>query len=352
MRGDLVLIPVAVGTPRSGDVGDVAGTDQSAPPALLALTDDAGQWRRRVIDADPEGALDSLLEALPDGYRDILEFNEISPQPVTFVDETQTDGRVSLIYSIALPSAVAELLAGDDARWVPLVWPARTFSEAKERGPAMINTDLPYTYAVLDFWRQSLEETTAAFAFLPQYFTIRQLREIYSAVWGYEQDFNAFKNWALDVTFWEERPKPGTLGSYLEDVGTAIPGFDVAGASSDDTRAFRVDADGEVIVDLPGDPAAAERLQQRLKIARAASVLAGGAAGAAATTVALPVLAAAGPALAVSYVTGAAIHSYLRATSTAGKKPTWYMRKSQRPVVHDRFAKVYSPRPAWMYLNG
>lgn len=51
---------------------------------------------------------------------------------------------------------------------------------------------------VLDFWRQAFEETDMALDFLPEQLSLHQLRNLYDAVWGYEQDPSGFKRWAID----------------------------------------------------------------------------------------------------------------------------------------------------------
>jgi hypothetical protein len=332
MRADVVLVPVSVGLPPGADGSEPSKSDI---PALLGLADANGEWLRAEVTADPDEALASLLARLPDGFCDILDFNRTVPNPVSFVDETRSGSPVSLIYSVALPAAVADIAdraALSDFTWQPLLAPRRKFEDAIAEGPAMVS-GAPYAHLVLDFWRQSLEETTDVLAFLPQYFTLRQLREMYNAVWGYEQDFNAFKAWAL---------KKKTLGEYIEDVGTKVPNFG-------DGNAFQL-TDGKVDVEAEDDRVAA-RIRQRLEIAHAAAVFTSGKKGVSIATVAaaaLPVMSGAGAGLILGYVTGAAIHGYARTQSAAGAKPTWYMRKSERPVVGDKLNIVYSPRPAWL----
>jgi hypothetical protein len=53
----------------------------------------------------------------------------------------------------------------------------------------------PHLAAVLDHWREAIEESTAVFDLLPKYFTTSQVRAVYERLWCNPQDPGNFDKW-------------------------------------------------------------------------------------------------------------------------------------------------------------
>ncbi|WP_157465549.1 hypothetical protein [Cellulomonas sp. Leaf395] len=194
MRTDVLVVPVSV--------RDVAGRS-----TLVALQTAAGGWARTALEsttprADATKLLEGLLQPVPS---ELLPHPSRAPKPVAFGDGADgtphvgSDAALTLVYSVAVPMAMAAELGPYSDRWVPLLEPERALEDARKKGSVMIRSapDAPQLVeSILDFWRRQLEETASALTFLAEYWTMSQLRDVYSAVWGYQQDTAGFGRWA------------------------------------------------------------------------------------------------------------------------------------------------------------
>ena len=103
---------------------------------------------------------------------------------------------MELVYTATIPIPLAEeeldISAGSAYAW-------RTINTSHGRRNQRVTPE-PRTGAeamVLDYWR-AFEETDMPLDFLPEHLSLLQLRSLYDAVWGYEQDPSGFKRWAID----------------------------------------------------------------------------------------------------------------------------------------------------------
>ncbi len=189
----VVLIPVAVSKPAKSPVPYLVG--------LRAATGDAtqGVWANASMLKDPRTVANDLLTSILGdadlrGLAELLEIDSSSLQPVEFVDRGK---QLVLIYTLSLPTGWTDVPSLSD-RWVRLCGTEPTRNVAKDLGRMQIADErtAPYAELVLDHWRQLLEETPAVLSFLAPFFTLAQVRDVYSAVWGYEQDATHWGTWA------------------------------------------------------------------------------------------------------------------------------------------------------------
>lgn len=193
MRTDVVTVPVSV-------------REVNGRSTLVALKTADGRWASVPLATDaPRASATDLLESLLPVPKTLLPRQSQTPKPVGFGDGFEgspslgADPSLTLVYSVAVPMAMAAELAPGSDRWVPLLEPEDTADRARNKGSVMIKRapDAPQLVeAILGFWRQQLEETACALAFLAEYWTMSQLRDVYSAVWGYQQDPAGFGRWA------------------------------------------------------------------------------------------------------------------------------------------------------------
>ncbi len=190
---------------------------ESGPPALVTLVD--AQARVPHVTAGPDAAAGAsrLLSVTWDQIGSPLlatspqaELVWDSQRPEVVLAGVDDSGQgVTLIYTAPITCPLAEI-GLDVAAGSPYGW--RTLNESvgrrsKEatpiirRGPEAI---------VLDYWRQAFEETDAVLDVLPPNLTLLQIRGVYDAVWGYDQDPSGFKRWAVD--------RPGAFQSLLTEV--------------------------------------------------------------------------------------------------------------------------------------
>lgn len=174
------------------------------PPVLKALVDAGGSWHTRRLHGGPQQAAEALFrESVPALISDLVAPGDQEIQPVTFAVDEHDQSAITLIYTVALPMALGAALntCGDATspdvprsdvawrdrdRWRTVCATYPTKDAARDVGSRAISSDVDHMARILDFWRQQLEETAAATCFLAEYFTLPQLRDIYSAVWGYE----------------------------------------------------------------------------------------------------------------------------------------------------------------------
>jgi len=324
-RVDVMVLPVSV--------RDVDGS-----PVVVGLPDPSGGWVRETSATDPAGAALRMLEELLPVPRSLLREEWLRPLPVTFYEREDSPGNraVVLLYTASVPVAVAadENVPGNE-RWRALLNPAASAEAAKSTGRAMLtplgeSADLEE--AVLDFWRQKLEGTAAALLFLPPYWTMPQLRDVYSGFWGYEQDAAGFGRWALkgDPPAWGAdliREKGDKLDVSAQMASTFEQIYKVAS----DPNAYGAIASGAaegwramtIFSDLLGTGTGLSLKTGKAKLLAAA----------------LPVGALAATAALVAYQ-----------PTRRGKDPVWYSTAVQRPEQH-HLAKLYQPRPGWMYAG-
>lgn len=311
---DVAVIPVSV---RQHGVSD--------RPTLMALPGGDGAWASEALVVTAAGTAQRVLAGcLPPGA-EILQ-PERQPSPMTFVEErSRGRARLVLLYTVALPMALCDPQAPDSGRWVPLLRPEAKASEARHVGDAML-AHVPFAIDIVDHWRQALEETGAGLRFLARHWTMPQLRDVYSAVWGYEQDTASFSKWALK--------RPGALTSLVEELQnrdlTDELAETLAGASeladqaqgSGGRRAQR--AAGRSATNM----AAWTAVSRSLRPSTAVGFSVGG--------VILPAAVLAATAGLVAYQ-----------ASTRGPPATWYTTLTSQPEQH-KLEHIYLPRPAWL----
>lgn len=107
-----------------------------------------------------------------------------------------SSGSPNLMFTAVLPIAATEL-GGSDSVWAAL---------PTKRGDAILESEGPASTALVRYWRGQLVRTTAAFDFLPEFFTVSQVRSVYSSVWGEEQQDANFQRWLLSAKSADSRP--------------------------------------------------------------------------------------------------------------------------------------------------
>jgi hypothetical protein len=324
----VVLVPVAVREQNADGL-----------PVLVGYAPDHGRWLSATARTSPEQTARDLVATMGDSFARLAERLGSRPRPVAFQDNTDAGEGVTLLYTLQLPSALTEGLLDADA-WHELLSPRAGASDAQHLGRDMIS-DLDHAAGVVDYWRQQLEERNCALGFLPRYFTVRQLRDIYSAVWGYEQDPDGFSKWALGAR--DESAKRGALAAYVEEVDLR-PGDlddDIAQLLSEDPIGLSAATPDERV-----DGAVLGRLLAKLgKPTTAVGV------GAASTAVLSIGAVIAAPIVLTAAVAAGSVVAYQ--ASTRGPRRTWYRRRVDADVdVLDRpLERLYQPRPAWLYAG-
>jgi hypothetical protein len=327
---NVLLVPVAV-----------REQDEAGLPVLVGYAPQDGAWLSRRVQSSPEQTAGELLESMGEPFARLAERLQATPRPVTFRDETARDRGVSLVYTLALPSALTEdgLLAA--AAWRPLLRPRASALDAQHVGRDML-TDLEYCHDVVDYWRQQLEERNCALGFLPRYFTVRQLRDVYSAVWGYEQDPDGFSKWALGLRDDKQPLKRGALAGFIEELDLRPGDLD-----DDIARLMEEDSLGlvarQAAADAPDGAVLGKLLAKLGKPTTAVGV------GAASTAV-LSIGAVVAPPVALAAAIAAGSLVAFQA-STRGPRRTWYRRNVDGNDLDQPLERLYQPRPAWLYAG-
>ncbi|MCK5929049.1 MAG: hypothetical protein KAG80_12715 [Nocardioides sp.] len=391
MKLRVALAPVAIRSRQAKQPAEMLGlvtrgADEAWPSVAL---------ERSGIDPPDDRR---LLELLPPSGRVLLESLGASPRPVTFIRDGAT---LTLLYTVAVPSPLvdaslvgdvttdAPLPEGEDAsgtgagvwegmQWRRLVRPHAYRKEAMALGTRGLAT-LPHGEIVVDFWRQRLEERAAFVEFLPRYVTNPQVRDLYSAVWGYEQDPPAFSRWSGLGDIAGPKGRKGDGSSALAPFVTQVPDdvraevrireeireqFAAKLAALQTTGAGvsrEIDpTDEELLTAVAFDYSVhgfdltetlkSERIFPLLNAGASAAMgvrSARGVAGAAAVGglgVAMPVAAPAGV---LALAATAAVVAYRK--RSRGARPTWFcVRDNVNPEV--RLSSLYLPRPAWNQL--
>lgn len=300
-------------------------------PTLMAWPGLDG-WARRPMGRTAEETAQRVLTRSQVPGAAMIE-PEREPAPVAFIEEKVRGGvRLTLLYTVPLPMALCDPEAPLSERWIPLLRPEARASEAREVGSAMVAEE-PFAWNVIDYWRQQLEGTGAGLQFLARYWTMPQLRDVYSAVWGYEQDTASFSKWALK--------KPGALAGLIEgldepdltdELADALAtASQLADGETPSSKSHGI-SEGGVSVSLAG-AAAWQALANTIRPAKAVGL----------SMKSRPLIAGALPAAALAGV--AAVVAYQ--ASTRGPTATWYTTTVDHPEKR-KLKHVYAPRPAWL----
>jgi hypothetical protein len=315
---DVVVVPVAI--------------RQADPPTLVALQGPGGGWACQPLVGTAQGTAQRLLTGVLPPGTDILELSRQRARPATFVEGEAGNPRLTLLFTLALPMALADDAAPEHDRWTPLVHPRSTATAARVIGGDLL-ANVPFAHAIVDYWRQSLEETAAALLFVSRYWTLPQLRDVYSAIWGYEQDTASFTSWALG------------RGGALSDVVAKLEDTDVtdelAAALADAAEAMDADAAdrthaARAAMRSAASMAAWTALTRSMRSPKAVGLRALGSAA----TFGIPAAAVVAAAGAVAYQ-----------SSARGRAPKWYRTAVEHPIEH-KLKRTYAPRPAWLDQAG
>lgn len=307
-------------------------------PTLMGWPGEDGTWLRARprdrADGSADGTAQQLLEnAHPPGAEHLLEDREdFRADRVTFLEETVAGRvRLTLLYTFAFPMALADPGLPEHDRWIPLVKPEPKATEARQVGARMVG-EAPNAFEIADYWRRVLEATAGGLRFLAHYWAMPQLRDVYSAVWGYEQDPAAFSKWAVG--------RRGALTRAAEPIEDADLTQELAKALEDASTSTSPDDDRkEAVHDLrqaatrTATMAAWEALTRTLRSPQGVGLRLGK-----------------GSPLHPAVIAGvAALVAYQ--ASTRGPAPTWYETKVSEPQEH-KLERPYTPRPAWLVPAG
>ncbi|MDF8262710.1 NrtR DNA-binding winged helix domain-containing protein [Luteipulveratus flavus] len=237
-------------------------------------------------------SVDRILDSDPADGRDV--------EPVTFVGD---GGTVRLIYTAYAPPTATLI----DEHATPTLDPQRQgwidLSRLAE-GP----TAAAIAH-VRNYWRQELEETSAVFDFLPQYFTTAQARSIYESVWGTPQDPGNFHRWL-----------------HRQNHGICTPSVDAE----------------EVITKRDREAAPFLKQGSNDPIPGLGIALPAGLVGSSATALTTVAALLPGVALGAAVVGGRVAY---QASKQRGPQPQWYTRTAAKRV---NLGTLYGPRPAWL----
>jgi len=211
---------------------------EGGPARLVSLVHaDGSELSRRVRNGAEETARSLLADTLSElgatGHADAPASarEELQQLGTRFLDLTGAqpqDRSVDLVYTATIPTPLAEeeldITAGSAYAWRTII------TSRRKRNDQQAPRNRSGTEAlVLDYWRQAFEETDMALDFLPRHLSLLQLRSLYDAVWGYEQDASGFKRWAIDrkgafQNLLTEVPDPLSLEtSFFESLGSRLP---------------------------------------------------------------------------------------------------------------------------------
>jgi len=276
------------------------------------------RWPRATVAGKLSATVDALVGDLPPEFEHVLTARQIKPERVTFRDED--GGALNLIYTLALPIPLGNLEV-DGAEWVPLLAAATKHADARKIG-FEARGDAENSGTMLEWWKELLEEDAGVFALLPQHFTARQARDVYSAIWGYEQDADSFGSWSGIgrnrsqgvLSRWIE-PEPLTEGDLLEQFVDVICKSRGREDESDHARALATvvarDASEKMVGLDPSSPIESAGVVTRSALFSAAALIA----------------------------------YQVRAR---GPKPAWF-RQPKPGDTDGKLQDLYTPRPTWVY---
>jgi hypothetical protein len=172
--------------PTGLDAMDVVAYRPGGSWVEADLRNDApGEAARRLLAKHPPPV---LADQPDDGSIRAVGFIESPSEPIT-----------RLIYTCPAPMTAALVdtefrSASQTGDWFNLTQPFNDDSNVQAALEAYEHEE-PIGYALLDYWREILEETTGVCDLLPRYFTTRQAQAIYEAVWMGEQNPANFHKW-------------------------------------------------------------------------------------------------------------------------------------------------------------
>lgn len=292
------------------------------PASLLPV----GEAQLRVVTYRPGGAW--LTRTVPDAAqtRDVARelLQQVLPEDPDFrstrlesagVDFSGETPKIVLTAAVRMLPELADpqRLDGDTHPDWPLLAPWQPVGLAAEV--------IDDTRALLiAHWREQLERTTAAFDFLPRYFTTAQVRAIYSSIWGEAQNDGNFHRWLHPKLNAERICKPAPAEMVRSEVETRL------------AAGLRTLSDLMPTVMGAASGMAASR--------QAAAIFVDSAVGISPRrmgpmALAVPAVAAIGAVVggAVAYQSG----------RSAGKQPVWYERED---AEREPLAVWYAPKPA------
>jgi hypothetical protein len=283
---------------------------ESGPPALMTLVDDAGEVpTARVSRSDVMDTASRLVESIWEqlgttaleeaATRATRVWEDLRPRDLSLAGAHQDGGALSLVCTALVVSPLAEVDL-DIAGGSTFGWRVLSESAGRRTRGARPVLHSGAEAIVLDHWRQALEETDVALDFLPGFVNLLQLRGLYDAVWGYDQDASGFKRWAVD--------RPGAFRDLLAE------------APSDDLDAAFYQALAHV---LPPESAAMAGALTSTPTGRGSLQRLGPVVGlAAATTV-------------------------NRLYPRPGPEPAWFTRSDRWRAGPSWIENLYPPRPSW-----
>lgn len=171
--------------------------DDAQPPLRVCMLRRGGDWLTDTV-ADPTLALMTAKRLLEEAVHPELKGSvRLENVGVDYSSEGP-----NLLFTTALPIAAAELSSAPDD------WPLLTpwGDEDRREAVQMLRPD-PVRVAMIAYWRGQLMHRTAAFDFLPRYFSTSQVRSVYASVWGENQAEGNFQRW---------------LGSARDEGGRAV----------------------------------------------------------------------------------------------------------------------------------
>lgn len=300
MKVNVSLVPVSI---RAGS--------KDSDPQLVALQV-GGAWPALRVRGSVRESVQILQESLPSELQPVLRSRAMEAQQVTFFE---ADGELTLVYSTALPMPMGDVELADGA-WVDLLRPAARHVDARKLGDKAVSS-LKGAKSHLEWWKEFLEEKAGVLAFLPEFFTARQARDVYGAVWGYHQDADSFAKWSGIGT-----GVKGQLTPWVEKVSTIQPG-----SLSDRFIEVAHDAQGD-----ESDVARSLAAEAVAKASRAAVGLD-------------PSVTTAGLAPHVLF-TAASLVAFQR-QGVRGPKPAWFRQRDADLTA--KLPELYTPRPTWAY---
>lgn len=170
----------------------------------------------------PGGFVQPNEDALTAAYRELAEETNIGDQTV-HLEQLQTYSepyrdprmRVVTVAHVALVPNLPDPVAGDDARAAHLV-----------AVDDLDDVTLAFDHAViiedaLARVRAKLEYTTLATEFLPETFTLGDLRAVYTAIWGFAPDLSNFRRKVFSVDGFVETDPDTRIGARRYRAGSA-----------------------------------------------------------------------------------------------------------------------------------
>lgn len=199
------------------------GDDPLSPMAVSVLS--AGSSSSSAVVEDVTRVLPQarrmLAGMLPSEIKGDMELRRRTQQ-LESVGVDYTSGVPNLLFSAVLPIAASEL-DGEVNDWVRL---------APSQGDVGVDPADPGISALVRYWREQLVHTTAALDFLPEFFTVSQVRAVYSSVWGEEQADANFQRWLLSARDVEatpvvtevasERVQQSTQDAFVQRMASAL----------------------------------------------------------------------------------------------------------------------------------